>query len=259
MSAHVTKRLVGLLRNRYPLSQGWIFVTELTHDSRRADAVALQTWSGHGIGLEGFEIKASRSDLVSELKSEHKADAIGKYCRRWWLVLPSMSVADGVAIPSGWGVLVLDKKRNTLRVTTEATSRAPAQWPEAFSVSLIRRSHEQRATGIGAPAATTPIEIADTPKRSARLEDMEEYNRLTALEEIVDAFDRGAGPDLRLWQATTERAEIIGMAARVGHAGEPQIKSLEVVLYTMSRLTSTLRNTIQRHHERMAAYKRPYL
>lgn len=53
---------------------------------RYADAMALGLWPSRGLELTGFEIKVSRSDWLRELKEPQKADRIGRFCDRWYVV-----------------------------------------------------------------------------------------------------------------------------------------------------------------------------
>lgn len=47
---------------------------------RRADALVLNLWRSQGLDLQGFEVKASRSDWLREKKDPSKAEALSKYC-----------------------------------------------------------------------------------------------------------------------------------------------------------------------------------
>src|ERR1700722_2637360 len=61
--------------------------------ARRADALAFGIWPSRGYAVHGFEIKRSRSDWLRELTDVAKADAIGSFCDRWWLVVADTKVA----------------------------------------------------------------------------------------------------------------------------------------------------------------------
>jgi hypothetical protein len=74
---------------------------------RRIDAVAVGIWGGAGHLIHGFEIKASRADLLAELRQPGKGEAGWRRCDRWWLVVGDRSILrDDDPLPDGWGVLI---------------------------------------------------------------------------------------------------------------------------------------------------------
>lgn len=73
---------------------------------RRIDVLAVGQWGPVAGHLEGVEVKATRADLLSELRDPLKAEAGARYCHRWWLALPHLDVAAGLDLPARWGVLV---------------------------------------------------------------------------------------------------------------------------------------------------------
>ena len=76
--------------------------------TRRADAVAMALWPSRGLELNGYEIKVSRSDWRREIDGDAaKAEAVAKYCSRWWIVAPAGIVPVG-ELPDGWGLLESD-------------------------------------------------------------------------------------------------------------------------------------------------------
>lgn len=121
---------------------------------RVADYLVLDTY---GAGdLHGFEVKATRSDLLAELRQPAKAGVWCAYCDRWWLVVPDPSLAAGV-LPDGWGLLAPEVGgRLPLRVVRDAPrlDREPmprsvlAQW--ARCVATTARAESSAHHGRGA-------------------------------------------------------------------------------------------------------------
>lgn len=58
--------------------QGGVFCDEVTHQrtGRRADAIFLGMSNSKGKSLQGFEIKVSRADWLSELRDVDKAETV---------------------------------------------------------------------------------------------------------------------------------------------------------------------------------------
>lgn len=100
---------------------GGIFAPEVTDPggSRRADALWMPTTHAGGRELVGHELKVTRSDVLTELADPTKADAWAKYCTRWWLVVLSPALIDGLEdrLPDHWGVLAPPSGRRTRSMT----------------------------------------------------------------------------------------------------------------------------------------------
>lgn len=107
---------------------------------RWADAVAMGLWPSRGLFLQGFEIKVSRSDLLSELKNPEKAESVARYCRYWWLATPPGLVRDG-ELPEGWGLY--EAHPNGLRCIKQApVNEHCVPVTMAFLAALLRRADE---------------------------------------------------------------------------------------------------------------------
>ncbi len=170
-----------LLRDRYA-SPAWCLLEEVANGtgagaSRYADAVALSLWPSRGIELHGFEIKVSRQDLRGELVNPKKADAIGKYCDYWWLVLADESLREGLEVPPTWGVQApKTKSLHTFKAAVKNEAREP--WTAGFIASLMRRfsenaismeAHRERLSFLSAKHEQE-VETAVTKQVGAKLE-----------------------------------------------------------------------------------------
>jgi len=101
----------------------------------------MSMWPSRGLEINGFEIKASRSDWLRELKNPAKAEAIAAYCDRWWIV----ALKDLVKIeelPAGWGLMELQANGSLKEV-----KRAPAREnvkpiTRTFMAAMMRRVGE---------------------------------------------------------------------------------------------------------------------
>jgi hypothetical protein len=80
---------------------------------RRADLIWLGCTAAAGSHLVGHEVKVTRQDLLAELGDLTKSDPWQRYCDRWWLVVPDLSLIRGLEIPESWGVMLPPSGRRT--------------------------------------------------------------------------------------------------------------------------------------------------
>lgn len=134
-----------LLERRYPESQYAIFsqVADETgaRQSRWADAIAFGLWPSRGLEIEGFEIKVSRSDWLSELKDPSKSSAIQRYCHRWWIVAGSRKIIKPEEIPKSWGLLI-PRGNDMLEAKVPAPLLTPKKISRKFCAAVMRRAAE---------------------------------------------------------------------------------------------------------------------
>ncbi len=201
-----------MLRVRYP-SPAWAYLEEVAPftglgggEFRYADAVALSLWSSRGIALHGFEIKVSRSDARKEIEDPRKAEAVGKFCDYWWLVVADAEIASGIEVPETWGVLA--PRKGVLHAVKKAPKRDRKDWNAGFVASLFRRFSEQ----AGIPKAVHIAELAEANERVAAkaaehvVPDLRSAEaardrfkkELDHLKEGIDAFTAASGVDPRM-------------------------------------------------------------
>ena len=114
-----------------------------SHDDRK---IAVVTGASSGIGAasaralagDGFKVfcAARRIDRLTELADPTKADAIRRYCDRWWLVVPDRAIVRD-DLPDGWGLLAIGRDQR-LRVVRTAPTLTPEPMPATFRASLLR-------------------------------------------------------------------------------------------------------------------------
>lgn len=116
-----------------------------TRTGRWADAVIMGLWPSRGLLLEGVEIKTSRADWRREAKDPKKAEAIAKYCDRWWVHVTPGCVDDVSEVPPSWGLREWSgAKWRTLREATQNPSVEPIN--RTFLAALLRRGDETMRT-----------------------------------------------------------------------------------------------------------------
>ena len=105
---------------------------------RYADAVMMSLWPSRGLELHGVEIKISRSDWKREAADPTKAEAVAKYCDRWWIHTPLGVVADMSEMPPAWGLREFDGK--SWRTVREAEKTQSVQVSRPFLAAMLRRA-----------------------------------------------------------------------------------------------------------------------
>lgn len=106
---------------------------------RWADAVAMNLYPSRGLSIQGFEVKAHRSDWLRELKDPTKSAPVQQYCDHWWVVaLPGIVKPD--ELPATWGLYEL--KGNGLHVSKTAPKLEAAPLRREFVAAMLRRASE---------------------------------------------------------------------------------------------------------------------
>lgn len=83
---------------------------------RRMDAISIAMYPSQGIQVHGFEVKVSRSDLLSEFEDLTKSGELMQYCTHWWLVCPRDIVSKS-ELPEGWGLITATKNSSTGKIS----------------------------------------------------------------------------------------------------------------------------------------------
>lgn len=128
---------------------GWTTAEGAYRDPRRADFLAQDCWTAHGLRLHGHEVKVSRSDWLTELRDPGKAEAIRRYCDQWWLVAADRAIVHD-DLPDGWGLLA-PGKNGRLRVWKRAPLLDPAPLPRTFRAALLRAAAKTATRQGGDP------------------------------------------------------------------------------------------------------------
>lgn len=143
-------RMLEMLRNHYlpPYRDpAGIFAPEIgAPDGRRRADLIWQQVAGGRRELVGHEIKVSRADLKHELEQPEKCMSWKRYCDRWWLVVPDLSIVDGFTLPPDWGVMLPPSGRRTRTMTVwrAAAKLAPPTQDPALRTIAIWLWYRQR-------------------------------------------------------------------------------------------------------------------
>lgn len=233
-----------MIDKRFP-APGWCVLWEVANGtgwktSRHADAVAIGIWPSHGYAIHGVEVKRTRADLMREFEDPSKADAVGKYCDHWWLVLADATIADGVEIPLTWGILA--PKNQLLRVVRKAPKLEPKAVDRSFFASLVRNvmtgyvpRHEHDSLRERQHA-----EIRADLEKNRELYREDAEAKLKNLEAVVAAFEKASGVGIDRWCAGNVGEavrRVLDLKSQFGReAMQVHIRQLEVASNHHSRL-----------------------
>jgi hypothetical protein len=109
--------------------------------SRSCDALGIGLWPSRGCHVHGFEIKASRTDWLRELKEGAKAESFHRYCDYWHLVVGDKAIVRDGELPEGWGLLV--PHGNTLREIVAPAKIAAEPMPRGMLAAFVKRAATQ--------------------------------------------------------------------------------------------------------------------
>ncbi|MBH5146323.1 hypothetical protein [Rhodococcus erythropolis] len=117
---------------------------------RTADYMAMDLWPGvpYGskIALHGHEVKVSRSDWLTELKTPEKAEEFKRYMDYWWLVVSDPAIVKPGELPEGWGLMI--KSGNAIRVKKAAPKLDPLPMPKPLMACLLRAVSKTAKRGV---------------------------------------------------------------------------------------------------------------
>jgi hypothetical protein len=200
---------IELLRAKYPPEAYALFfeVRDATGfaGKRTADAIAMSLWPSRGLELIGFEIKASRSDWKRELEDHAKAEPVGRYMDRWFIVATKKGIVEPAELPKTWGLLVANDASDSMRVVKEAPVLDATPLDRKFIAAMFRAAQKQVAEVEA--EARRPLEAE---RQAIRSELMDEY-RARLEKATQEAADRERQSSKALRDAVEEFERISGL------------------------------------------------
>lgn len=202
-----TSDLREALRKRYAMPE-WVLMEEVRdaagfQGNRSADGIAMSMWPSRGLEINGFELKASRSDWLRELKDPAKAESIAAYCDRWWIVaVPNIVKLE--ELPVGWGLMELTPK-GTLKEIKKAPARENVKpLNRSFVAAMMRRVGEIDELAVRIKVEQT---MAASEKQRQQWAEREIENRTKRAKEMTDRIAKikeATGIDLMSWSFEDE-------------------------------------------------------
>ena len=143
-------KVVELLAAKFPAPE-FMFVTEFGFSddenggSRFADGVSYCNVPSWGHKVEGYEVKVSRSDWLSELKDPTKAEATIRNVDRFWVVAPKGVVKDEAEVPEKWGWMVAYQNRLVVKKQAPPLREGNLPWTDDRVARFFRKSLRENA------------------------------------------------------------------------------------------------------------------
>lgn len=132
----ITVALVTAVYERFAEPE-WLCLQQVAIGGRSLDVVAVRMW-GRAV-INAFEVKATRSDWLREMREPKKADAVIGMCDHFWLVA-AKGIVKPEELPEHWGWLVL-QPNNKLRSAKAAPSLDTHIPHREFWASLLGLAH----------------------------------------------------------------------------------------------------------------------
>lgn len=176
---------------------------------RWADAVAMNLYPSRGLEIHGFEVKASRSDWLRELKQPGKSAPVQRFCDRWWIVAPPGTVAAG-ELPPTWGLY--DAKGGRIIQAVAAPKLDVQPITREFVAAMLRRASEADESVVKAIVDAQVARMREIDERHVQSEIERRTRRATHLEKQVAEIERVSGVKIDCWGALDED---VGRAVRM--------------------------------------------
>jgi hypothetical protein len=212
--------------------------TGYSANDRTADALAIGLWPSRGIELHGFEVKVSRSDWLKELQNPAKADEIGRFCHRWWIVTGDRKniILPG-ELPPTWGWLA--PQGGSLREMVGAPRMDPRPMTLNFIASLFRRMDRHFSEGYVSKDQIQPKlkEAFEQGKHKAVMDRDWEIRSLREMKAKVEEFEAASGVKLSEGEYRWQMGNV-GEAVR--EIVRSRVSETPVELVRMSRMLKAI-------------------
>lgn len=164
--------------------------------NRHIDAIAMGLWPSRGMEVEGVEIKVSRGDWKRELEDHAKADAIQRYCDRWWIAAPK-GLIPPAELPATWGLMEYDD--GNLRVKVKAPKLEPIPLSRPFVAAMLRRAAKVDTEELRALVAKATESIRQEERSRAQADFAMRSRDAHRVMEKLETIKEKTGIDLDSW------------------------------------------------------------
>lgn len=166
--------------------------------SRSCDFMVMGLWPSRGLHLQGFELKVSRSDFLSELKKPDKADAFYNYCDFWWLLTvhdEHRTVAKLEEIPAPWGWLEIKGEKCIVRKDAPKNENVQPVGRH-FLAAMLKRAADRKGF-IHESEIADKIRAAGEQKAAYEKRQAEQYrDEVRDLHKKINDFKHASGIDI---------------------------------------------------------------
>jgi len=168
----------------------------------QCDFVAVNTFQSRGLEIIGHEIKVSASDWKAELANPEKAEKFARFCRRWYVVVPSELAAKMAhEVPPAWGLKVLTAS-GKIREAQKPTIRAeveplPWSWWVGWIAQIDRQHKRDAPRKVAELLVTEQQRVRDDVDRRVEAALKSRGRAEENLSEKANAFRDATGIDIR--------------------------------------------------------------
>lgn len=209
-------------------AEAWITISEARSGAGfdggdgQCDYLAINAWPSRGLQVIGHEIKVSLSDWKAEIAKLDKAERFARYCRRWWVVVPTELAAKiRHDVPPTWGLLAVNDQmrcREVIAAPAREPETIPAWWWIGW-LAQVDRGHKRTEAGEISRLVEQAVEQRRPliEKSAARGLD-HARDELRVLQERIRLFAQATGIDVRhAWPHDIERlAKVYAAVKRCG-------------------------------------------
>lgn len=239
----------GLLEQKYP-SKEYTLLREVRNAagfdaSRSADGMVVGHWPSRGCEIEGLELKSIRSDWINELKNPAKADAIFKFCDRWWIVAEKENIVKLDEVPTPWGFI--ECSNDKLKIIKAAPKLEPIPLTHGVVVSMLKRAVSKIDGMISRDSIGEEIKKAiEQGAERASWQYQQTESNYNNLKEALKIFEEKSGVNINQWTAGR-----VGDAVKIVlSANKRDIKrELESLQITADRISESIRNILKVNNE----------
>jgi hypothetical protein len=212
---------------------------------RHADAVVMGLWPSRGLEVEGIEIKVSRSDWQTELKKPEKAEAVARFCNRWWIVAAA-GIVKPEELPVTWGLMELAEPGSSLRVRVPAPAKPADPLDRTFVAAMLRRASEADLAEVNLRVQEHTAAIQKAADERIECEVERRCGKLREAQEQVRKLEAELGFSLTGWHAPEGLAAKIKFAQALG-IGNSYGGALRGLADETKRLHAALEQFVSEH------------
>lgn len=210
--------------------------------NRRCDAIAIGMWGSSGRLIQGFEVKASRSDWLREVKDVTKADPFIEQCDRWWLVTGHVSIAKPGEIPDAWGWMVATKTGLRVQRPAKPLPQHETMIRRLWAFALIRKAADRSEI---AKSPEFQVMLSNAVREAERRETERATREIArqapdheALKKKIEKFEAASGMKLEDWKLGNVGKLARRLAALNSHGYLSVGESLKRTVKDLSELSS---------------------
>jgi len=198
---------------------------------RWADAVAMSVWPSRGYDIYGFEVKVSRYDWLSELRSPEKSAPVQNFCNRWFIATPDESIIHPGELPPTWGHMIC--KGKGMKVVHPAPLLTPKPLSAEFVASILRNFARADENDVQRRIHEECQKVRDSEGDYSK-------KQYASLKKTVEDFEAASGIRIAHWDDGKEIGEAVSTLRNLKY----QVQNVELAIKSCERIAEMLK-TVQ--------------